>query len=287
TPLVSLSAVDCQSRGLGAAQTVWSDVARALGVCALPPVVGAPWAIELFGLELVDPLAFVGAALAGGPSLHLVLGALIPLALVAALGRFFCGWICPYVPILAVSNATRALAARVGVDLPDLALPRGSARAVLVAIVAATAISGSQLAALFYPPSVVAREVFKVIFLGGLGAGAAVILAIFALDTFVARAGFCRHVCPGGALFALVGARSPLVIRRDAARCTDCTACDVVCNLGQSPMTDHLDAGCERCGKCVAACPTDALALTTHGLVTIGATKHARAGAKPGVEEAA
>ena len=37
--------------------------------------------------------------------------------------------------------------------------------------------------------------------------------------------------------------------------------CDVVCNLGQRPMTDQLDSGCERCGKCIAACPTDALKL--------------------------
>jgi ferredoxin len=36
----------------------------------------------------------------------------------------------------------------------------------------------------------------------------------------------------------------------------------VVCNLGQSPMTGRIDEGCERCGKCVASCPTDALKFT-------------------------
>jgi ferredoxin len=26
-------------------------------------------------------------------------------------------------------------------------------------------------------------------------------------------------------------------------------------------MTDRLDTGCERCGKCIAACPTKALSF--------------------------
>ncbi len=66
-------------------------------------------------------------------------------------------------------------------------------------------------------------------------------------------------------MFSLLGAASPVRVVRDPARCTDCTVCDVVCNLGQHPMTDKLDSGCERCGKCISACPTDALKFALRG----------------------
>ena len=65
-----------------------------------------------------------------------------------------------------------------------------------------------------------------------------------------------------GALFRIIGVASPVRVRRDAAICDSCGACDLACSLDQSPMTDRLDSGCERCAKCVAACPCSALRMT-------------------------
>ncbi len=272
-PLWHLRAVSAQSvAGSGGA---WPRLAAALAFpTAAPRLVGAPSAIDFLGLELLDPLLALGVAVAHGLRSSLVLVALPALVLVAVLGRFFCGWLCPYIPLLAASNALRWLLGRLGLRLPNLRLPRYTNVAMLLTVVGASGALGAQVAPLLYPPALIGREAFRAIFFGGFGAGAAVIGLAFAFDTFVSRAGFCRSLCPGGALFALLGAASPIRVRRAAPLCTECTVCDVVCNLGQRPMADRLDAGCERCGKCVSACPTGALTMGLGG-PTVSSTSEA------------
>src|SRR3990170_3712779 len=108
---------------------------HALGVLDTE-VRGAPWSISLFGLEVLDPLAAVSVLAARGWSLGLLVGALPALALVALLGRFFCGWMCPYIQLIAASESARALLKKVGVPLPDLRVPAGTAYVVLAVLVA-------------------------------------------------------------------------------------------------------------------------------------------------------
>jgi len=210
-------------------------------------------------VDLLDPAEALAVALVRGVNANWVWTVLPGVVLVLLLGRFFCGWACPYLPVLAASNAARWLLRKVGFEPRDLQVPRVTSRVVLVGVLVATSLTGAQVMPLVYPPAVIGREVFRAVFHGSLGLGALLVLAAFLFDTFVSRAGFCRSLCPGGATFSMLGALSPLTVKNARAKCTDCTACDVVCNLGQSPMTAKLDSGCERCGRCVSACPTGAL----------------------------
>ncbi len=259
-PLVHLRAVSVKGAGL-ADDSPWARLLEWLPVVEVP-MVGAPTSIVLFGIELVDPLEWLGVTLHRGVSWGMVWTLLPGLLLVVLLGRFFCGWACPYLPILAASNSARWFLSRLGVPIKDVKVPRVTARVAMVGVLLASSLLGSQLLPLVYPPAIIGREVFRALFFGSLGAGAFVVLGAFLFDTFVSRAGFCRSLCPGSAMFSTLGALSPLRIHRDLPRCTDCTICDVVCNLGQLPMTDKLDGGCERCGRCIASCPTRALRWT-------------------------
>jgi ferredoxin-type protein NapH len=249
--------------GTGAAPGTPVSRTLASGIPAgFAPAVGATWSVKVWILEFLDPLATFGVLAARSLTMRLFASAALTLGLVALLGRYYCGWLCPYRPILALSNTVRSLLARFGWTPPDVSLPRRTPFATLGLALLVTAVAGTQLAPLVYPPSILGREVFRVIFYGGLGLGALLILGAFLFDTFVARAGICRYVCPGAAVFTLVGVASPIRVKLEKSRCTDCTACDVACNLLQRPMSDLVDSGCERCGVCIAVCPTDALRFT-------------------------
>lgn len=259
-PLWHLHALDVEGAGI-AADSRWAKVAQAMPDQP-PPFVGAPTSVWVGVLELVDPLESLAVALFQGLSWNWVWTVLPGVVLVVLLGRFFCGWACPYLPILAAANAARWVLTRLGVPLKDVQVPRSTSRVVMVGMLVVGALTGAQLVPLIYPPAIIGREVFRAVFYGSLGAGALVVTGAFLFDTFVSRAGFCRSLCPGGAMFSVLANLSPIRVHNDRSKCTDCTVCDVVCNLGQSPMTNRLDAGCERCGKCIASCPTEALSFT-------------------------
>jgi ferredoxin-type protein NapH len=261
-PLWHLGAINAEGAGLADGGR-WSEIAEASGMSTITPqLLGTPWSFEILGIELLDPLAGVSLLATGSATAGVLLALLPPLLLIMLLGRFFCGWMCPYVPILAASNATRALLSKLGVDLPDIRLDRATPFVILVCVLLLTAIGGAVIAPLLYPPAIIGRQLFRAIFFGGIGAGSFVIVLAFAFDTFASRAGFCRYLCPGGALFRIIGVASPVRVRRNYLLCEDCGECVLACSLDQSPRTDGFDSGCERCGKCVAACPNNALRMT-------------------------
>jgi len=106
---------------------------------------------------------------------------------------------------------------------------------------------------------VIGREIYYAIALGGFGTGAVYFLTTLLLDLLVAKRGFCRYLCPGGALYSLMGRFRLFRIKRVVESCNDCAKCTAVCEFGLDPLRDNFGQECNNCTACIAVCPTDAM----------------------------
>ncbi len=231
------------------------DAAEDLGA-----VKGNTWSATLWGLKLSDPLAVAGQT-AAGLSIHwpFWLTALIPVGLTMFLGRFYCGWICPATFLYELNTNLAAWLHWAGFKTGSRRFDKRIKYAVLAGGLVLSAAGGSVLVAAIYPPAIIGRELYYVVALGGFGAGMVFFLATLLFDLLVSRRGFCRYLCPGGALYSLIGRYRLLRIRRIVEACNDCAKCNAVCEFELDPLRDGFGQECNNCTACMAICPTDAL----------------------------
>lgn len=216
-------------------------------------------------LPLTDPYVLLQSIFAGlgtgrAPLATAFVGAAIVLAFYLLVGgRAYCSWVCPVNPVTDLAAwLRRRLGWRSGA-----VLSRHLRHWLLAMTLVVAAVSGSIAWELVNPVSMLHRGV-----LFGLGAGAAVVGAIFLFDLFVAPRGWCGHLCPVGAFYSLPARLSPLRVvaaRREA--CNDCADCHAVCPepLVIKPALKAVDgagpvitsAQCTNCARCIDVCSKD------------------------------
>ena len=214
--------------------------------------------LTLDTLPLTDPFVLAQVlATRHLPESSALLGAAIVIAFYAiAGGRVFCAWVCP---VNVVTDAAAWLRKRF--NITSGRAPKGHLRHWLLgAVLVASAASGTSVWETVNPVSMTQRAL---IFGGSLAWG--ITAAVFLFDLFVAPRGWCGHLCPMGAAYALIGHKSVLrVSARHSSRCNDCADCYAVCpepqvipialkgKGGASPVID--DAACTNCGRCIDVC---------------------------------
>jgi len=226
--------------------------------------------LTLDTLPLTDPLVLAQVLAARHwPETTALIGVAIVIAFYALVGgRVYCAWACPVNP---VTDFAAWLRRRFGLSTGRA--PRASLRYWLLgAVLVASAVSGVAAWEWVNPVSMTHRAL---VFGGFAVAGTAwlVIAAVFVFDLLVAPRGWCGHVCPVGAMYALIGARSLLRVSAHASsRCNDCADCYAVCPEPQvipaalkgkndaAPVI--LDAACTNCGRCIDVCATDVFRFT-------------------------
>ncbi len=244
-----------------------------LGLFLLGPWAGV-WLVKgnlassltLGTLPLTDPFVLAQVlATRHLPQASALLGAAIVVAFYALVGgRAFCAWVCP---VNVVTDTAAWLRRRLG--LRGGRTPQRSMRYWLLgAVLCISALGGGLAWEQVNPVSLTQRAL---IFGGSLAWG--VTAAVFLFDLLIAPRGWCGHLCPSGAMYALIGRASLLrVSARHSSRCNDCADCYAVCpepqvipialkgKDGASPII--LDAACTNCGRCMDVCTLDVFTLT-------------------------
>lgn len=216
---------------------------------------------ELLGLvPMADPFATLQILAARVlPETEVLLGALLIMLLYGLIaGRVFCSWVCPVNLVTDFAGWMRRK-----LNIRDLLyLPRNTRYMLLPAALLLSLITGVAAFEWISPIGMLHRELIY-----GIGLGWIAVLGIFILDLFVLRHGWCGHLCPLGAFYALLGRRSArLVVSFDASSCTHCAECAVVCpepqvlNLKKLDQAGRVEPGeCSACGRCVGGCPEGSL----------------------------
>jgi ferredoxin-type protein NapH len=233
---------------------------------------GMPWAGRVFGLDTADPMIVAGQLVGTGAApLGLWLSLIIPLGLAAVLGKVFCSHLCPMRFAFEVGEWVRVGLTRLGVPLLEWRSEDRFGGWVLAGGLLATVVAGPAIWLFVLPYVSLAASVFLAITTGALSVLAAVVLFWFVVEVALAPGYFCKNLCPTGFLLEQVGRVAPLRVRKDEAEpCpTSCNVCQTSCPYELRPKENLPMSACDRCGRCVSACPSDKL---SRGLLQIAAT---------------
>jgi ferredoxin-type protein NapH len=180
-------------------------------------------------------------------------------------GRVFCSWVCP---VNMVTDLAGWLRKRLGLR-ERAGLNRKIRYWVLGLALLLSLLIGVAAFEWISPISMLHRELIY-----GVGLGWTAVLGIFLFDLLLVRDGWCGHLCPLGAFYALLGRTAQVRVRFEEARCTHCGECAKVCpepqvlNLKLAAQNGMVISGeCTNCGRCTPVCPENALAFDVRALI--------------------
>ncbi len=217
-------------------------------------------------LPLSDPLIVLQSLVARHvpETLALVGAGIVLCAYMLVGGRLYCSWVCPVNP---VTDLAAWLRRRLDIG-KGWALKPQTRYWFLASVLAASALSGTIAFELVNPITTLYRNL-----LFGISWGASLLAMIFLFDLFVARNGWCGHLCPVGAFYGVLNTTSFLrVSARGRERCDDCMDCYAVCPEMHviSPALKAkgdasaiiADRDCTSCGRCIDVCPERVFTFT-------------------------
>jgi ferredoxin-type protein NapH len=102
-----------------------------------------------------------------------------------------------------------------------------------------------------------------------LGLGWTALVGLFLFDWLVVKQGWCGHLCPLGAFYALVGRHTAQIrVKFDQSTCNACGDCQAICpepqvlNLKRLAQDGQVLSGeCTNCARCIPICPEKSLAF--------------------------
>jgi ferredoxin-type protein NapH len=218
-------------------------------------------------VPLADPYAMLQVLATGtvAAARSLLGGGIVLLFFVVLGGRAFCGWVCPVNMVTDLAETMRTAA---GAGSVGLRMSRDARYWVLGLSLVLSAVLGIAAFEAISPIGALHRGVIY-----GMGTGWMAVAAVFLFDVFAVRNGFCGHLCPLGAFYAIAGRGSAVRVLHSKDVCTRCMRCIEACPEPQVlPMVGKRDGAvvsgeCTNCGRCIEVCPDKAMrfGLRTYG----------------------
>jgi ferredoxin-type protein NapH len=226
-----------------------------IGACPLGMLEHGAADARLFGL--MEGIAVIGYAL----GTLLLLGAFF--------GRGFCGWACPVGLLQDTARKTKAhkavgkAVAPNGMDSRLRWIKYGFVFAIPILsyifldlvytrFCPVGGVTGTLPTLLFYPGEWAPSTWFAVKVIS--------IVAFLGLIVSVGR-GWCKYLCPVGAILAPTNKCTPLRLIRDEESCTGCNKCERECPMDLEEIGKKTDAECILCGRCTTVCNQKCLRL--------------------------
>jgi ferredoxin-type protein NapH len=233
-------------------------------------------------LPLSDPLLLTQSALSGSwPATTGLVGAALVLAFYAVIGgRVFCSWVCP---VNLVTDLAAWLRRRLGIRTARR-ISRDLRWWLLGLVLLLPVATGAMVWEYVNPVSMLHRGLIF-----GFGWAWLILAAVFVYDLLIVRNGWCGHLCPVGASYALIGAKAPVHIAASRREdCDDCMDCYEICPephvikpalqgqaRGHGPVIDSID--CTKCGRCIDVCDRNVFGLALGRITKDGEQKRALA----------
>ena len=222
--------------------------------------------LRTVGVDALCPfggLEALWSVISGGPALqHIATSTFIlfGFALLAALvfRRVFCGYVCPLGTLQELfGKIGHRIWGRKRPVVPEAVdRPARYLKYVVLIVITLWTWQAATLVIRGFDPWVAymhlsSGEVFAEFSLG------LIVLGVSLVGSTVYDRFFCKYLCPMGALLAVVSRVAPFAVRRNAATCISCSACDKACpvNIEVSSASTVTSAECISCNECVNACP--------------------------------
>jgi len=254
------------------------------------------WPVNWF-LQL-DPLVALGTVLTTHTLYSGLLWALVTVALTVVLGRFFCGWLCPFGAmhhfIGYLASRGRSIREKINVNR-YMAGQRIKYYILLVLLFATVAAflpniggtsflkfdgvdAASLMTGLLDPIPLVYRSVNFLLLpvadsslhltsaalrhYEGAWLTAFIFLSAILLNLAIPRF-YCRFVCPLGALYGVLGRFALWRVGRKKAECSQCRLCDSRCEGACDPAGRIRTPECVLCFNCLYSCNDDLMGFNT------------------------
>ncbi len=220
-------------------------------------------ASRLLGFHQIDPLAASQLILA---SRIIMVNLIIGVATICFIylmfgGRSFCSWICPYHWLAELGEKIHKILKKKKI-IRNHTFDRNIRYYFYTIFLALALITGYAVFETINPVAIISRAIVY-----GPSLMLLWVAALLIFEIVYSQRAWCRYFCPVGVSYQLIGLISPLRIKWDKEKCSNCKRCQSVC-LVPHVLTDSINTGkseyvnsslCTRCGLCVDICDDEAL----------------------------